>query len=141
MPSPPRPCLAVVVPCYNEAATVSTLIVRVLESPWVVEVIVVDDGSVDGTAQRLSQITDPRVRVLGHESNRGKGASLRTGLATATAEYVVVQDADLEYDPAEYGQLLGPLEAGLADVVYGSRFVSSRPTACCTSGTASETVS
>lgn len=122
-----RRCLSVVIPCYNEASTVLTLIDRVLDSPWAAEVIVVDDGSTDDTAARLAEITDRRVRVISHEVNRGKGAALRTGFATATADYVVVQDADLEYDPAEYGELLGPLEAGLADVVYGSRFVSSRP--------------
>lgn len=127
MSIPVRRCLSVVVPCYNEAPTVLTLIDRVLDSPWAAEVIVVDDGSTDDTAARLAEITDRRVRVISHEVNRGKGAALRTGFATATADYVVVQDADLEYDPAEYGELLGPLEAGLADVVYGSRFVSSRP--------------
>ncbi|NOX29496.1 MAG: glycosyltransferase family 2 protein [Actinobacteria bacterium] len=103
------------------------MIDRVLDSPWVAEVIVVDDGSVDDTAARLTEITNGRVCVISHTANRGKGAALRTGFATAAADYVVVQDADLEYDPAEYGELLGPLEAGLADVVYGSRFVSSRP--------------
>jgi glycosyltransferase involved in cell wall biosynthesis len=122
-----RPCLAVVVPCFNEAPTVLTLIQRVLDSPWVAEVIVVDDGSVDDTPHKLAELADERVQVLRHSYNRGKGAALRTGFAAATADYVIVQDADLEYDPVEYFELLGPLEAGLADVVYGSRFVSSRP--------------
>ena len=127
MATPSRPCLAVVVPCYNECATVEELLGSVLESPWVSEVIVVDDGSDDGTREVLHTVTDPRIRVVFHDHNQGKGAALRTGFAHATASYVIVQDADLEYDPAEYGLLIGPLENGLADVVYGSRFVSSRP--------------
>jgi glycosyltransferase involved in cell wall biosynthesis len=122
-----RPCLSVVVPCFNERSTVQQLVKRVLDSPWVAEVIVVDDGSTDGTRELLGSVDDPRVRVELHDRNRGKGAALRTGFALARAEYVVVQDADLEYDPAEYGELLLPLEAGDADVVFGSRFVSSRP--------------
>ena len=127
MISSPRPCLSVVVPCYDEAATVEELLRRVLASPWVAEVIVVDDGSTDGTREILAQVNDPTVRVILHERNMGKGAALRTGFAAATADYVIVQDADLEYDPAEYGELMAPLEDDRADVVYGSRFVSSRP--------------
>jgi glycosyltransferase involved in cell wall biosynthesis len=123
----PRPCLSVVVPCFNEERTVATLIDRVLASPWVAEVIVVDDGSTDSTREILAAIDDPRVRVVLHPANRGKGAALRTGFHHASSDYVVVQDADLEYDPAEYGSLLGPLEAGQADVVYGSRFLGGRP--------------
>ncbi len=123
----PRPCLSVVVPCFDEATTVRELLRRVLASPWVAEVIIVDDGSTDGTREILAAIDDPMVRVIFHRRNQGKGAALRTGFAEATADYVIVQDADLEYDPAEYGELLGPLEDGRADVVYGSRFVSSRP--------------
>ncbi len=122
-----RPCLSVVVPCFNEHKTVQQLVKRVLDSGWVAEVIVVDDGSTDGTRALLETLDDPRVRVEFHDHNRGKGAALRTGFALAEAEYVVVQDADLEYDPAEYGELLVPLESGQADVVFGSRFVSSRP--------------
>jgi glycosyltransferase involved in cell wall biosynthesis len=122
-----RPCVSVVVPCYDEASTVGALLKRALASPWTAEVIVVDDGSTDGTADVLAAIDEPRVSVLTHTRNRGKGAALRTGFTAATADYVVVQDADLEYDPAEYGLLLEPLETGQADVVYGSRFLSGRP--------------
>ena len=122
-----RPCLSVAVPCYNEAATVETLLKRVLESPWVHEVVIVDDGSTDGTVDVLRSVTDGRVRVIEHDRNRGKGAALRTAFATVTGEYVIVQDADLEYDPREYGIVLEPLERGVADVVFGSRFLTGRP--------------
>jgi glycosyltransferase involved in cell wall biosynthesis len=127
MAASPRRCLSAVVPCYDEQATVLTLVERVLASPWTAEVIVVDDGSTDGTRELLAGLDHPLVQVILHPENRGKGAALRTGVAAATADYVIVQDADLEYDPAEYGELVGPLERGVADVVYGSRFVSSRP--------------
>jgi glycosyltransferase involved in cell wall biosynthesis len=123
----PRPCLSVVVPCYDEEATVGELLTRVLESAWVAEVVAVDDGSRDRTLDVLRGIDDPRVHIVEQPRNMGKGAALRTGFALATAEYVIVQDADLEYDPAEYGVLLEPLERGQADVVYGSRFQSGRP--------------
>jgi glycosyltransferase involved in cell wall biosynthesis len=125
----PRPCLTAVVPCYDEAGTIGTLLERVLCSPWIAEIVVVDDGSRDTTAELVRAIAagEPRVRLIAHPHNRGKGAALRSGFAAATSEYVIVQDADLEYDPAEYPVLLEPLEAGVADVVYGSRFVSSRP--------------
>ncbi len=116
-----------VVPCFDEAATVAALLDRVLASPWTAEVVVVDDASTDGTAAALAGVVDDRVRVIRHDRNQGKGAALRTGFAAATAEFVIVQDADLEYDPAEYGVVLEPLVAGRADVVYGSRFLSGRP--------------
>jgi len=121
------PCLSVVVPCFNEERTINTLVNLVLQSPVVAEVIVVDDGSSDGSPTVLSAITDPRLKVIIHERNQGKGAALRTGFAQATADYVVVQDADLEYDPAEYPLLLEPLLDDRADVVFGSRFLSGRP--------------
>jgi glycosyltransferase involved in cell wall biosynthesis len=94
----------------------------VLDSPWTGEVVIIDDGSTDGTPERLAAVSDPRVRVLVQPENRGKGAALRRGFAEATLPFVLVQDADLEYDPAEYGRLLAPLIDGRADVVYGSRF-------------------
>jgi glycosyltransferase involved in cell wall biosynthesis len=120
-------CLSVVIPCYNEEKTVKSLVAQVLASPVVQEVIVVDDGSTDGSRSVLSTIDDPRCKVFFHERNHGKGAALRTGFTHATADYVIVQDADLEYDPAEYPILLEPLLDDRADVVFGSRFQSGRP--------------
>jgi glycosyltransferase involved in cell wall biosynthesis len=117
----------VVVPCYNERGTVLALVNRVLASSLVAEVILVDDGSTDGTRALYTEITDPRVQVLLHDKNQGKGAALRTGFAAAKSEFVIVQDADLEYDPAEYPKLVEPLISGRAGAVYGSRFVSSEP--------------
>jgi glycosyltransferase involved in cell wall biosynthesis len=114
-------------PCYDERATVEQVVDRVLASPWTGELIVVDDGSTDGTAEILDKLAGERVRVIHHERNLGKGAALRHGFAAAVGEYVIVQDADLEYDPREYGVMLEPLESGEADVVFGSRFMSGRP--------------
>jgi glycosyltransferase involved in cell wall biosynthesis len=118
-------CLSVIVPCYDEEATIGRVVDRVLAEPFVLEVVVVDDGSNDGTAARLSSITDARVRVLRHAVNRGKGAALRTGFAHARGPFVAVHDADLEYDPQDLAKLLAPLLADQADVVYGSRFSAS----------------
>jgi glycosyltransferase involved in cell wall biosynthesis len=123
---PPR-CLSVVIPCFNEERTVATVVGAVLAQPCVGEVIVVDDGSTDASRDILAGLNDERLRVILQPVNRGKGAALRTGFAQATCDYVVVQDADLEYDPEEYELLLEPLVADKADVVFGSRFVSSRP--------------
>ena len=122
-----RPCLSVVIPCYNEEATIEALINLVLDSPWVAEIIVVDDRSKDRSREILATVNDPKVRVVIHDVNKGKGAALRTGFQHATSEFVIVQDAYLEYDPSEYPLVLEPLLDDRADVVFGSRFLSGRP--------------
>lgn len=111
-------------PAYNEEATIMESVDRVLAQPFVAELIIVNDASSDKTAEVLATISDPRVRVLSHAVNQGKGAALRTGIQAATQDYVGIQDADLEYDPADLAKLLVPLENGRADVVYGSRFLT-----------------
>jgi glycosyltransferase involved in cell wall biosynthesis len=121
--------LSVVMPIYNERATLCAAIERVLALPLDIELLCVDDGSKDGSGEILEQVArkHPQVRVLNQPCNMGKGAALRRGFAEATGDFVVIQDADLEYDPAEYQQLLVPLCDGKADVVYGSRFMGSGP--------------
>ena len=127
MSTEPRPCLSVIIPCYNEQGTIASLIAMVQASPWVQEIIVVDDGSQDKSREILEAISDPQVRLIMHTVNQGKGAALRTGFSHATSEFVIVQDADLEYDPSEYPLVLEPLLDNRADVVFGSRFLSGRP--------------
>lgn len=120
--------LTVIVPAYNERATVAEIIrrVRTAEVPLVVDVVVVDDGSTDGTAAILAALEDSTVRVVTHPANRGKGAAIRTGLQYAGGDLVVVQDADLEYDPDDWRRLLDPVLKHKAHVVYGSRFTGER---------------
>jgi glycosyltransferase involved in cell wall biosynthesis len=117
--------LDVIMPVFNEVGTVLKIAARVLARPEVARLIAVDDGSTDGSGTVLEDLAraDGRVLVLAHPVNRGKGAAIRTGLAQVEADAVVIQDADLEYDPEQYGALLAPIEAGEADVVYGSRYL------------------
>ena len=116
--------LSIVIPTYNEAATIETLVERVRAAPYEKEIIIVDDGSTDGTGEKLERLEqDDDVRVVRHERNQGKGAALRSGFPLAREDIVLVQDADLEYDPRDYAQLVEPILEGRADVVYGSRFV------------------
>lgn len=121
-----EPCLTVVMPVYNEQATVARIIKAVLAQRPVQELIVVDDGSQDGSWNQIEQmsVAEPRVKPIRHEVNQGKGAALRTGIAHATSAIVVIQDADLEYDPTEYCRLIHPILDEKADVVFGSRFRS-----------------
>lgn len=121
------PCLSVVMPVYNEAATVESVIRTVLAQRPVQELIIVDDCSRDGTWEVLQKIERDakRIRIIRHEKNQGKGAALRTGIQHATGPIVIVQDADFEYSPSEYFLVLGPILSGKADVVYGSRFMGS----------------
>lgn len=122
-----EPCLTVVMPVYNEADTVEEVIKVVLAQRPAEQLVIVDDASSDGTWDRLQTIgkADARITLRRHEKNQGKGAALRTGFKQATSPIVLVQDADFEYDPTEYYQILGPILSGRADVVFGSRFTGS----------------
>jgi glycosyltransferase involved in cell wall biosynthesis len=121
--------LSIIIPCYNEKSTIRTVIDAVLAAPYNdKEIIIVDDCSKDGTKEVLLEEIEPLVhQILFHKVNQGKGAALRTGIQTATGDIVLIQDADLEYDPQEYPNLVEPILRNKADVVYGSRFMGSQP--------------
>jgi glycosyltransferase involved in cell wall biosynthesis len=125
----PEPTITVVIPCYNERRTLADLVRRVREAPVArKQLILVDDCSTDGTTELIRAEIEPLVdRVVYHERNRGKGAAIRSGLEHVTGDIVIIQDADLEYDPHEYPKLIGPIVEGKADVVYGSRFTGEGP--------------
>jgi glycosyltransferase involved in cell wall biosynthesis len=123
----PERCLSVVMPCFNEERTIVEIVDAVLASSFVAELVIVDDCSTDATPALVDSMTDPRIRRIRHAVNEGKGAALRSGFAAASGPLVIVQDADLEYDPADYAVVLEPLLDGRADVVYGSRFSGGRP--------------
>ncbi len=118
--------ISVIIPVYNEVATLPVILERVQKNKPA-EIIIVDDGSTDGTREFLDRYKASNVKVFKHTRNSGKGAALQTGIKAATQDVVLIQDADLEYNPLEYERLLAPIEQGYADVVYGSRFVGSDP--------------
>lgn len=123
-----EPLVSIVIPCYNERVSIEEVIRRVREAPLPGlrrEIIVVDDGSRDGSAEALAGIAG--VRVLRHERNRGKGAAVKTGFAASRGDVLLIQDADLEYDPRDIAAVVGPIVSGRADAVMGSRFVNERP--------------
>lgn len=127
-PTDPDPLVSLIVPAYNEAANVEDVLSRVLELPIRAEVIAVDDGSSDDTPRILGEFERSHgITVLRHERNRGKGAAVRTGIARSTGDIVLIQDADMEYDPADVVDLIRPIVEGYADVVYGSRLTGGRP--------------
>jgi len=116
--------LSVIIPVYNEVESIQVILKRVWEQNLAHEIVVVDDGSKDGTRDVLKELDGKDgVRVILHERNKGKGAAVRTGMAAALGDVLLIQDADLEYDPRDYPTLLRPIEEGIADVVYGSRFM------------------
>jgi len=116
------PLISIVMPVYNEEKTINEMLTMVFDAPYQKEIIVVDDGSTDGTRKILETTNHPALTCLYHDRNFGKGRALQTGFARTTGDIILVQDADLEYDPAEYPTLLKPILSGKADVVYGSRF-------------------
>jgi glycosyltransferase involved in cell wall biosynthesis len=117
--------LSVIMPCYNEAESLPLILAKVRAVPIAKEIIVVDDCSSDNTPQVLAAelLNDPHMRVVRHDRNRGKGAAVRTGIAQASGDIVIIQDADLEYDPNDYHEVVGPIMDGRVDVVFGSRFM------------------
>ena len=123
--SPTRPELTIVVPAYNEAGTIAAVVERLRELPFELQIIVVDDCSTDDTAAIAGRLAG--VELVRHDVNRGKGAALRSAFAVARGKIIVIQDADLEYDPVDIPELVAPIRSGVADAVFGSRLIGGRP--------------
>ena len=115
--------LSIIIPVLNELQTLPQVLEQIQELPYQTEIIIVDDGSSDGTREFLDNIKQTNIKILVHQQNRGKGAAVRTAQTHITGDYIIIQDADLEYQPEDYPALLAPLLSGQADVVYGSRFI------------------
>ncbi|GAI51047.1 unnamed protein product, partial [marine sediment metagenome] len=116
--------LSVIIPVFNERQTIGQILDEVKKVELEKEIIVVDDGSTDGTRKILGELNDPAVKVLYHSENRGKGGAIKTAQTRVSGDVVIIQDADLEYRPEDYPKLIKPIEDGFADVVYGSRFLA-----------------
>lgn len=123
--------LSIVIPCFNEVSTIEELLDAVMQSPYPhKEIVVVDDCSTDGTREKLQNSIEgikPNIKIIYHDTNKGKGAALRTAFAATSGDVVIIQDADLEYDPVQYPQIIGPILEDKADVVFGSRFMGGQP--------------
>ncbi len=123
--SKPSLKLSIIIPVFNERETLPQILDQIQKLPYQTEIIIVDDGSTDGTRNFINNLNDPDIQILLHENNMGKGAAVRTAQPHVSGDFVIIQDADLEYQPEEYPKLLAPLISGQADVVYGSRFIGS----------------
>ncbi|OGQ14273.1 MAG: glycosyl transferase [Deltaproteobacteria bacterium RIFCSPHIGHO2_02_FULL_40_11] len=119
--------LSVIIPVYNEVRTIAHILAKVQATPHDKEILIIDDFSTDGTREFLQKNTDENVHVFYQKTNQGKGAALKLGFEKAQGDIIIIQDADLEYDPDDYKELISPIVKGLADVVYGSRFLGGRP--------------
>ena len=115
--------LSILIPVYNEVKTIHQIVDRVQSTSYDKEILIIDDGSTDGTREEIQKIHAPNVKIFLHDKNKGKGAAIQTGLQHATGDILLIQDADMEYDPSDYPQLLEPIQNGKADVVFGSRFL------------------
>ncbi len=119
--------ISIIIPVFNEAGTIQAIVKKVQSTPYEKEILIIDDGSTDGSREQINLIEGENIKKLFHEKNTGKGSAIQTGWEHATGDIILIQDADMEYDPSDYGSLLDPIIGGKADVVFGSRFLGGGP--------------